>query len=101
MQTVPAPALSPEDRCAQEPIHIIGRIQDHGLLFALSEPDLVVRAAGANASNVLGLPLDAIVGASFESVLGVVPFAAHCASVSDRASVRCFASPIGPTTCSS
>ena len=63
--------LSQEDRCAQEPIHIIGRIQSHGMLFALSEPDLVVRAASVNAAEVLGLAMDAIVGASFESVLGV------------------------------
>jgi light-regulated signal transduction histidine kinase (bacteriophytochrome) len=70
--------LSQEDRCAQEPIHIIGSIQSHGLLFALSEPDLDVKAASANAAEVLGVPLDAIVGASFELVIGAELFATFC-----------------------
>jgi len=74
--------LSQEDRCAQEPIHIIGRIQSHGMLFALSEPDLVVRAASVNAVEVLGLAMDAIVGASFEIVLGVYQFATFRAASS-------------------
>jgi light-regulated signal transduction histidine kinase (bacteriophytochrome) len=30
--------LTDLDSCAREPIHIIGHIQSHGMLFALSEP---------------------------------------------------------------
>jgi light-regulated signal transduction histidine kinase (bacteriophytochrome) len=74
-------ALSPEERCAQEPIHIIGHIQPHGLLFALSEPDLVVRQASANATDVLGIAADTLVGASFEMVLGAGHFAAFQAEL--------------------
>ena len=41
----PVPGLA---KCALEPIQIIGRIQPHGLLFALSEPDLIVRHVSTN-----------------------------------------------------
>ena len=40
------------DRCAQEQVQIIGQIQPHGLLFALSEPDLIVRQVSANISTI-------------------------------------------------
>jgi len=56
--------------CAREPIHIIGHIQSHGLLFALSEPDFIVRQVSANVGTLLGTSTDAILGTSLESVLG-------------------------------
>lgn len=38
--------------CSQEPIHIPGAIQPHGVLLAFSDPDLVCRQVSANASEI-------------------------------------------------
>jgi light-regulated signal transduction histidine kinase (bacteriophytochrome)/CheY-like chemotaxis protein len=62
--------LSNHDRCAQEQVQLIGRIQSHGLLFALSESDLFVRQVSANVSTVLGIPPEDVLGRSFRDVLG-------------------------------
>lgn len=75
--TVPAESRRPllrHDRCAQEQVQIIGRIQSHGLLFALSEPDLIVRQVSANISTELGIPPEDILGRSFRHVLGSPQF---------------------------
>jgi diguanylate cyclase (GGDEF)-like protein len=66
--------LSVLDRCAQEPVHIIGHIQPHGLLFALSEPDLVVQQVSTNVSALLEMPPEIVLGRSFEAVLGARQF---------------------------
>jgi len=63
------------ERCAQEPVQIIGSIQSHGLLFALSEPDLKVRQVSANVSVLLGISPQGILGCSFADVLGAPQFA--------------------------
>jgi chemotaxis family two-component system sensor kinase Cph1 len=67
----PLPGLA---KCALEPIHIIGHIQPHGLLFALSEPDLIVRHVSTNVSTLLGMSPDTLLGCSFEKVLGAQLF---------------------------
>ena len=67
--------LADHDRCAQEQVQLIGCIQPHGLLFALSEPDLVVRQVSANVSSFLGMSPDLVLGCSFEAVLGAQQFA--------------------------
>ncbi|MGY1697742.1 SpoIIE family protein phosphatase [Geodermatophilus sp. SYSU D00814] len=41
-------------RCAEEPISVPGAIQPHGALLAVTEPDLAVVVASANAADVLG-----------------------------------------------
>src|ERR687885_1078356 len=41
-------------RCADEPIAVPGAIQPHGALLAVTEPDLAVVVASANAADVLG-----------------------------------------------
>src|SRR3712207_9387359 len=41
-------------RCADEPIAVPGAIQPHGALLAVTEPDLTVVMASANAADVLG-----------------------------------------------
>ena len=41
-------------RCADEPIAVPGAIQPHGALLAVTEPDLAVVVASANADDVLG-----------------------------------------------
>ena len=63
------------DRSAQEQVQIIGSIQPHGVLFALSEADLVVRQVSANISLLLGISPDLVLGRSFEAVLGAEQFA--------------------------
>ena len=62
------------ESCAREPIHIIGHIQPHGLLFALSEPDFVVRQVSTNVSALLGTSPDVVLGKSIEAVLGPQQF---------------------------
>ncbi len=70
------PQIVSHDRCAQEPVQIIGRIQSHGLLFALSEPDLIVRQSSGNVAALLGSPAEGILGRSFETVLRARQFEA-------------------------
>jgi light-regulated signal transduction histidine kinase (bacteriophytochrome) len=62
--------LADLDACANEPIHIIGQIQSHGMLFALSEPDLIVRQVSVNVDVLLGKSPDYFLGSSLELVLG-------------------------------
>ncbi len=50
--------------CDREPIHIPGTIQPHGILFALSGPQLRVRAVSANATQHLGKPATVLLGAT-------------------------------------
>jgi chemotaxis family two-component system sensor kinase Cph1 len=64
------------DQCALEKIHVIGCIQPHGMLFAMSEPDLVVRYVSANVSDLLGLRAEDVLGQSFQKVIGTEQVAA-------------------------
>ena len=57
------------DQCAREPVHTIGQIQPHGVLFAISEPDLIVRQGSTNVRDLLGLSTGVVLGHSFEAVL--------------------------------
>jgi light-regulated signal transduction histidine kinase (bacteriophytochrome) len=67
------PPSTPEldlSRCAQEPIHLLGGIQPHGVLLAFREPapqPLVV--VSANTEALLGLPPQALVGAPITRVV--------------------------------
>ncbi len=55
--------LAPDlESCASEPIRVPGAVQPHGVLLAVSEPDLVVRVASANAESLLGVGADALLG---------------------------------------
>ncbi len=80
------------DRCAQEPIHIIGSIQPYGVLFALSEPDLVVRQVSANVLDLCGISSDSVLSRSFEVVLGAPQF-----EVFESLVMSGFALPFNPT----
>ena len=75
--------LTNHDRCAQEQVQIIGHIQSHGLLFALSEPDLIVRQVSANVSTEIGVPPEDILGHSFRNVLGTKQFEVFRSQVLD------------------
>jgi diguanylate cyclase (GGDEF)-like protein len=70
--TVNGSATAPVDksRCAQEPIHIPGSIQPHGVLFVLSDPELVVLQVSANIETLLGFPVAGVLGTHVATVLG-------------------------------
>jgi light-regulated signal transduction histidine kinase (bacteriophytochrome) len=55
--------------CAREPIHIPGAIQPHGLLFVLREPELLIVQASENAEQMLGIPVDQLLGKDLSSFL--------------------------------
>ncbi|MGY1771047.1 SpoIIE family protein phosphatase [Blastococcus sp. SYSU D00813] len=54
-------------RCADEPIAVPGAIQPHGALVAVTEPDLAVVLASANAAAVLGAE---VTGRTLADLLG-------------------------------
>jgi chemotaxis family two-component system sensor kinase Cph1 len=64
-----ASLIARHELCARQQVQLIGSVQPHGLLFALSEPDLVVRHVSANISAVLGISPEKVLGGSFEAVL--------------------------------
>ncbi len=65
-----APAFGEADlsNCEREQIHLAASIQPHGALLAVSEPDLVILQASANAAGLLGQP-GAITGKALSAVL--------------------------------
>jgi len=63
-------------KCEQEQVQLIGQIQPYGILFALSEPDFVVRQVSANVLARLGKSPETVIGKSFEHVLGAQQFEA-------------------------
>ena len=58
------------DNCAREPIHLPGRIQPHGVLLALREPDLVIDQASVNCATLLGRGHKELLGKNVESLFG-------------------------------
>ena len=70
-----APAGGPSatvdlDTCADEPIRIPGFVQPHGVLLAVTEPDLVVRHASANVAGLTGLTAEEALGRTLDDVVG-------------------------------
>jgi light-regulated signal transduction histidine kinase (bacteriophytochrome) len=78
MASIVEPDAALLDGCDREPVHLIGHIQSHGLLFALSEPDFMVRQVSANVEAVLGLPVDDVLECSLEAVLGRRQYPMFC-----------------------
>ncbi len=62
-------------RCAQEPIHIPGSIQPHGVLISARLADEIITHASQNLEIVTGVPAAHAIGAALASVIG-----AHAAS---------------------
>lgn len=58
------------DNCAREPIHIPGSIQPRGVLAVVREPDLEVRQVSANVADLLGRPVDAVLGRHLSALIG-------------------------------
>ncbi|NTU80698.1 MAG: GAF domain-containing protein [Chloroflexales bacterium] len=61
--------------CDREPIHIPGSIQPHGVLFALSEPDLTIIQASANIAGFLGRQPQELLGQPLSTLLAAEPLA--------------------------
>jgi two-component system, chemotaxis family, sensor kinase Cph1 len=69
--------VSPEvtidlDNCAREPIHIPGSVQPRGLLMVVQLADGIIRQASENVHELLGKPVDEVVGRTLVEVLGAV-----------------------------
>lgn len=56
--------------CADEPIHMPGAIQPHGVLLAATEPDHRVVMASANTAAVLGAGPEDLVGRPLDDIVG-------------------------------
>ena len=56
--------------CDREPIHIPGRIQPHGMLLAISEPDLLIVQASTNTYQHIGRTHEALLGLPLADMLG-------------------------------
>ncbi|MFO0891279.1 MAG: hypothetical protein U0790_19310 [Isosphaeraceae bacterium] len=56
--------------CDREPIHIPGRIQSHGVLFALAEPDLTVLQVSRNVDDHIGLRAEEVIGGPIDLLFG-------------------------------
>ncbi|MFI8379954.1 ATP-binding protein [Leeuwenhoekiella sp. NPDC079379] len=65
--------LYPKDlsltNCDKEPIHIIGKIQDHGYLLVYDVITSIISYCSANAAQILNAPVTEILGASIHQYL--------------------------------
>ncbi|MDB5983046.1 MAG: Phytochrome, two-component sensor histidine kinase [Pseudomonas sp.] len=70
--TTMAPGSPPAvmDDCANEPIHIPGSIQPHGVLLVVVEAELTVMQASANAAQLFGMTPAQLTGKPLAAVLG-------------------------------
>jgi light-regulated signal transduction histidine kinase (bacteriophytochrome) len=72
--------------CDREPIHIPGGIQPHGLLLATEGPELLVRRASRNTSEILDRGVETVLGRPLAEALGpeqvrrLVPGVRRCAA---------------------
>lgn len=55
--------------CDKEPIHIPGLIQPHGLLFALTEPDLTIVQVSSNTFEFLGIESQQLLNKNLSTLL--------------------------------
>ena len=67
---VPVGTLIDLDNCAREPIHIPGSIQPRGVLAVVREPDFEVRQVSANVADLLGRPVDGVLGRHLSALIG-------------------------------
>ncbi|QWC84700.1 SpoIIE family protein phosphatase [Nocardioidaceae bacterium] len=56
--------------CENEPIHIPGAVQPHGVLLALDPVDMRVVMASQNTDDMLGMPVDRAIGADVVDLIG-------------------------------
>ncbi|MEI6046118.1 MAG: ATP-binding protein [Chloroflexota bacterium] len=55
--------------CDREPIHILGRIQPHGLLLVLQEPELTILQVSANSTHFTGFAPEALFNQTLSLIL--------------------------------
>ena len=58
------------ENCADEPIHIPGSIQPHGLLLVLEEPAFTITQVSSNAPAVIGMATDTLLGQPLSRLIG-------------------------------
>ncbi|OBH78662.1 histidine kinase [Mycobacterium scrofulaceum] len=58
------------DNCAREPIHVPGSIQPRGVLAVVRESDFEVRQVSANVAELLGRPVDDVLGRHLSALIG-------------------------------
>ena len=58
------------EACRTEPIHLLGRVQSHGALIALEEPELIVRTASTGCARLLGYTPAELRGRPLHATLG-------------------------------
>ncbi|HEV7204643.1 MAG TPA: GAF domain-containing protein [Jatrophihabitans sp.] len=63
------------DNCAREPIHIPGSIQPRGVLIVLREPGFDIQQVSANIVDLLGVPVEDVLGRPLATAVGPGPAA--------------------------
>ena len=56
--------------CDREPIHVPGRVQPHGVLLVLAEPDLRIIQASTSTAQQLGRAAESLLGQPLAALLG-------------------------------
>jgi light-regulated signal transduction histidine kinase (bacteriophytochrome) len=66
------PAYPPADltNCEDEPIHVPGAIQPHGLLVAVDPATMAVAITSANVAALVGTPVDDALGRPLADLVG-------------------------------
>lgn len=81
------------DNCAKEPIHILGRVQSHGILLALREPTLTIAQVSSNLAPMLGRESASLLNQPIAELIGDEQTAAlrtaSSANVAGFCPVRC------------
>jgi chemotaxis family two-component system sensor kinase Cph1 len=72
------------NRLKQEPIHICGKIQQHGVLFVLEEPELKIVQVSKNTSTVFGISPENMVQKNLEDLLDTFQVEKLKAGLSDE-----------------
>lgn len=55
--------------CDREPIHILGRVQPHGLLLVLREPELTIEQISGNSESIVGRVPDELIGGPLQQII--------------------------------
>ncbi len=63
-------ASTDPDACANEPIHIPGSLQPHGVLVCADPVRMVVEQVGGNGPGIFGRPVDQLLGQPLAALIG-------------------------------
>ncbi len=80
--------------CDAEPIHIPGSIQPHGVLLAMTEPDLRVVQTSSNTLELFGIAPRDVLGASLTDLLDAAGLAVVRSAIASSSARRAGALPI-------